>query len=226
MMNLGSQRCCVNRLVTGPIGAQGAQGPYGPIGEIGVTGATGSTGSTGDTGLCYRGRQGPKGAVGPQGGSTGDTGPPGPMGASGTDLARNSNFSFTTTLIASYGTGYTNLTTLTNDTINNLVQLYAGTYAINWEILEDWTDSENKFYVSLKNIEIGYLEPEPIVFNAISPCVLYSSNNIFGTGNDKIDILTSGFYSIGLMQSTNTNSGTISIEKKPIKFSITFVLIS
>jgi hypothetical protein len=219
MMNLGSQRCCVNRLVTGPIGAQGAQGPYGPIGEIGVTGATGSTGSTGDTGLCYRGRQGPKGAVGPQGGLTGDTGPPGPMGASGTGSSINSNFSFTTISGASYGSSvYTDLTTLANDTINNLVYLSAGTYAINWEILEGWIDSENKFYVSLVSVT-------PAVFNVSSPCVLYSSNSsnkIFGTGNDKIDILTSGFYSIELMQSTNSVN-PISIPNKSVNFSITFV---
>jgi hypothetical protein len=224
MMNLGSQRCCVNNLVTGPIGARGAQGPYGPIGEIGVTGATGNMGATGATGLCYRGRQGPKGAVGPQGGSTGDTGPPGPMGAAGTGSSINTNFSFTTANDAKYDDiGYTDLIGLSMIQVtSNLVNLSVGTYAINWEILEGWIDSENKFYVSLNNIE--YLEHEPIVFNAISPCVLYSSNNIFGTGNDKIDILTSGFYSIRLMQSTN--SGIISIENKPIKFSITFVLIS
>jgi hypothetical protein len=218
MMNLGSQRCCVNHLVTGPIGAQGAQGPYGPIGTIGVTGSTGNTGATGNTGLCYRGRQGPQGAVGPQGGSTGDTGPPGPTGAPVTDLSINSNFSFTTTPGASYdSSSYTDLTTLTNDTINNsVIFLLGGTYAINWEISEDWADSENKFYVRLDFVT-------PAVFNDISPCVLYSSNKIFGTGNDVITIVA-GTYSIGLMQS-NT-SGTITIGGKLIKFSITFVLIS
>lgn len=220
MMNLGSQRCCVNRLVTGPIGAHGAQGPYGPIGEIGVTGSTGNTGATGATGLCYRGRQGPKGAVGPQGGLTGDTGPPGPMGAPGTGSSIKSNFSFTTISGASYGSSvYTNLTTLANDTINNLVYLSAGTYAINWEILEGWIDSENKFYVSLDSVT-------PAVFNDISPCVLYSSNSsnkIFGTGNDVIDISTLGIYYIKLMQS-NTST-TISIPNKSVNFSITFVLI-
>ncbi len=222
-MNLGSQRCCVNRLVTGPIGARGAQGPYGPIGEIGVTGATGATGSTGDTGLCYRGRQGPKGAVGPQGGSTGDTGPPGPMGATGTGSSINSNFSFTTTFIASYGSSeYTDLTSFATSIISNSVTfLVGGTYAINWEILEGWIDSENKFYVSLDSVT------HPKVFNAIRPCVLYSSNSsnkIFGTGNDVIDISTSGTYSIGLMQSTNSIN-PIPIENKSINFSITFVLI-
>ena len=217
MMNLGSQRCCVNHLVTGPIGAQGAQGPYGPIGEIGVTGSTGNTGATGATGLCYRGRQGPKGSVGPQGGLTGDTGPPGLQGDPGSGSAINSYFSFTTTPGASYNnTGYTDLTTLTNDIINNSVTLSVGTYAINWEILEDWADSENKFYVSLNLVT-------PAVFNVSSPCVLYSSNKIFGTGNDVITI-GAGTYSIELMQSTN--STTITIGNKSIKFSITFVLIS
>jgi hypothetical protein len=227
MMNLGSQRCCVNHLVTGPIGTQGAQGPYGPIGTIGVTGSTGNTGATGDPGLCYRGRQGPQGAVGPQGGLTGDTGIPGPQGAPGTtSLAINSNFSFITTPDASYGTGYTDLiglsSTLSSTLINNSVTFsLGGTYAINWEISEDWADSENKFYVRLNNIGIEYLEPT--IFNAISPCVLYSSNKIFVTGNDIITI-GAGTYSIELMQS-NT-SGTITIGGKLIKFSITFIQIS
>lgn len=221
MMNLGSQRCCVNHLVTGPIGAHGAQGPYGPIGEIGVTGSTGNTGATGATGLCYRGRQGPKGAVGPQGGSTGDTGPPGLQGVSGTGLSINSNFSFTTTPGASYNnTIYTDLISLSiiPVTANSVTFLSTGKYAINWEIYEDWADSENKFYVSL-----DYVIPK--VFKYTSPCVLYSSNKIFGTGNDIITIGITGTYSIGLMQSTNSNI-PILIGNKSVKFSITFVLIS
>jgi hypothetical protein len=75
----------------------------------------------------------------------------------------------------------------------------------------------------LNNIGIGYLEPKPIVFKDTSPCVLYSNNKIFGTGNDVI-IIDAGDYSIGLMQS-NTST-TIPIRGKLIKFSITFVLIS
>lgn len=222
-MNLGSQRCCVNHLVTGPIGAQGAQGPYGPIGIIGVTGSTGNTGATGATGLCYRGRQGPQGLVGPQGGSTGDTGMPGLQGAPGTtSLAINSNFSFTTTLGASYDSSvYTDLISLSSPIIAHFVTLSVGTYVINWEINEDWADNENKFYVSLIKDSSSY---EPTIFNAISPCVLYSSNKIFGTGNDVITI-GAGTYSIELMQSTNSVN-PITIGGKLIKFSITFIQIS
>jgi hypothetical protein len=218
MMNLGSQRCCVNRLVTGPIGKLGAQGSYGPIGTIGVTGSTGNTGATGATGLCYRGRQGPKGFVGPQGGSTGDTGMPGLQGDPGTtSLAINSNFSFITKNDASYDSSvYTDLISLSSPIIAHFVILSAGRYAINWEISEDWADNENKFYVSLNSIE-------PEIFKYSSPCVLYSSNKIFGTGNDVITI-GAGTYSIELMQSTN--STTILIGGKLIKFSITFIQIS
>ena len=213
MMNLGSQRCCANHLVTGPIGAQGAQGSYGEIGGIGVTGATGSTGATGNPGFCFRGCQGPQGFFGPQGGLTGPTGL---QGAPGTGLSINTHFSFTTALEASYGLRYTDLTLLTTEPISNSITLPRGTYAINWEISEDWIDPENMFYVSLNNFE-------PIIFNHISPCVLYSRNKIFGTGNDVITI-SEGTYFIELIQSSNSNI-PISIGNKTIKFSIIFVLI-
>lgn len=223
-MSLGSQRCCINNLfINGHTGAQGTIGAYGSIGEKGVTGVTGNTGLTGATGICYKGRQGPQGPIGPQGGSTGDTGPAGPEGDSGYESSINRNFTFTTETGSSYNDiGYTDLTLFATSAISNSVTLLFGSYSINWEIVEGWTDNENKFYVRL-NSGSSYLYPE--VFNSTSPCVLYSGNTqINGIGNDIITIPAGGIYSIELMQSTN--SGTILIlSLKTIKFSITFVKI-
>ena len=223
-MNLGSKRCCINNLIKGSTGAQGAIGLQGSIGEIGVTGTTGNTGSTGATGLCYRGRQGPQGSVGEQGGSTGNTGAIGPVGIPGTQTAINSNFTFTTNNSASYS-GYTDLTSFSTSPISNSVNLLAGDYSINWEINENWIDSENNFYVRLNTPGPVYIYPK--VFNLNFPCVLYSNssyNKIFGTGNDVITIPNTGLYYIELLQSTNS-SNTVVIPSKTIKFSITFIQI-
>ena len=220
-MNLGSKRCCINNLIKGNTGAQGAIGLQGSIGEIGVTGTTGNTGTTGATGLCYRGRQGPQGSVGEQGGSTGNTGAIGPVGISGTVEAINTNFTFTTDSSAIYSnSGYTDLTFFATSHIVTFSS--TGTYSINWEINENWIDSENKFYVRLNGPGPSYLYPT--VFNNTDPCVLYSSNKIFGTGNDVITISNTGIYSIELLQSTNSIN-TVAIPFKTIKFSITFIKI-
>ena len=219
-MSLGSNRCCSLPTNTNVVGPQGANGPYGSIGQIGITGSTGSIGVTGATGLCYRGYKGPQGL---QGGSTGNTGPPGPQGASGSTNGIHRNFSFTTGSTASYNTVYTDLTGFTSTSITKSVILLAGTYSINWEILEGWTDTENKFYVRLTKSDLTHLSP--IVFTQTHPCVLYSnSTQITGIGNDVITIVDSVAYSIELMQS-NTSS-QIQIGTKPITFSITFVQIS
>ncbi len=226
-MNLGSKRCCINNLIKGNTGAQGAIGLQGSIGEIGVTGTTGNTGSTGDTGLCYRGRQGPQGSVGEQGGTTGNTGAIGPVGISGTVEAINSNFTFTTNSSATYSnTGYTDLTIFAISPIisNSVNFLSTGTFSINWEINENWIDSENKFYVRLNGLGPGPGYLYPTVFNNTNPCVLYSSNKIFGTGNDVITISNAGIYSIELLQSTNSIN-TVAIPSKTINFSITFIKI-
>jgi hypothetical protein len=233
-MNLGRKRCCINSLIKGNTGAQGAIGFHGVIGEKGVTGSTGVTGATGATGLCYRGRQGPIGSIGEQGGSTGNTGAIGPIGASGTDSAINRNFTFTTDGDAYYDNSvYTDLTSFATTSISNSVTLLAGTYSINWEIVEDWIDPENKFYVRLNGSGIlGYRFPEvfrpSILTNPEYPCVLYSGNTqITGIGNDKITIQLSdvGSYSIELLQSTNSTE-PIEISSKTINFSITFVKTS
>jgi hypothetical protein len=227
-MNLGTRRCCINSLIKGNTGAQGAIGYYGVIGEKGITGSTGVTGVTGATGLCYRGRKGPMGSVGEQGGLTGNTGAIGSIGPSGTDLSINSNFTFFIDSESSYdNSGYTDLTNLTTPPEVNSVSLSSGTYSINWEIVEDWVDPKNKFYVRLNkssNPGTGYYYP--IVFNNTEPCVLYSGNTqITGIGNDVIDITHLGDYAIELLQSTNSNN-SIDISSKRIKFSITFVKTS
>jgi len=220
-MSLGSQRCCINNLfINGHTGAQGTIGAYGSIGEKGVTGVTGNTGLTGDTGICYKGRQGAQGSIGNQGGLTGDTGAIGPEGDSGSESSINRNFTFTTETGSSYNSEYTDLTLFATSAISNSVTLLSGSYSINWEIVEGWSDNENKFYVRL-NSGSSYLYPK--VFKLEHPCVLYSSNTqINGIGNDIITVPT-GIYSIELIQSTN--SGTILIPSKTIKFSITFVKI-
>ena len=221
-MNLGSQRCCINNNIKGNTGTKGNIGPYGPIGPIGLTGTTGNTGLIGDTGLCYRGRQGTQGPVGAQGGLTGNAGPIGPVGSSGTDLAQNVHFTFTTNNSASYSSaGYTDLTNLTSQTLINNISLASGTYSINWEIFEGWTDSGNKFCVIFNNVVPTY----STVFTETNPLVLLLNPNIskmYGIGNDVVTFSSNDTYTIKLLQST-TSGSIINIPSKTVNFSITFI---
>lgn len=230
-MILGSNRCCVNNVFKGITGEDGKIGVAGPIGIMGYTGSTGITGPQGATGLCYRGYKGPQGFIGPQGGSQGNAGPIGPVGLAGptgstgsTGSNRNLNFSFTTSTTSSYSSpGYTDLTNLASGSVSNIITLGSGTYAINFEINEDWTDTGNKFYVGFYN---GLTYEYSTVFTQTTPLVLNTNTSIskmYCIGNDLIN-LTATNYTINLFQSTT--SGTINIPSKTVNFSITFIQLS
>ena len=222
-MILGSNRCCVNNLFKGITGSDGKIGVAGPIGSMGHSGSTGAVGPQGATGLCYRGYKGPQGFIGPQGGLTGNAGPIGPVGPAGpTGSNQNLNFSFTTSIGASYSTSYIDLTSLASGAVTNTILLGAGTYAINFEINEDWTDTGNKFYV-------GFNNGSPInstVFTGAKPLVLNTNTSkMYGIGNDVVTFSSIiDTYTIELFQSTT--SGTINIPSKTVNFSITFIKLS
>lgn len=220
-MNLGSNRCCINDIFKDIPGPEGRIGVGGPIGIMGNTGPTGTTGPQGATGICYRGYKGAPGAVGPQGGLTGNTGPIGPVGLPG-PVTQNLNFSFTTYGGASYSSiGFTDLTTLASPPITtNTITLGTGTYAINFEINEYWTDTGNQFYVSFNNVS----SINSTVFTQINPLVLNTNTNVnkmYGIGNDVVTF-TAATYTIELFQSTTTTPGPIDISDKTVNFSITF----
>lgn len=222
-MNLGSDRCCVNNIVRGIPGSKGLMGVAGPIGGIGSTGPTGNTGPTGDTGLCYRGSKGPMGAQGPQGGTQGAVGLIGPPGPPGTEVAQNSNFSFTTSSPSTYSSsGFTDLTSLATVAPNNTITLPTiGTYLVKFMIDLDWADPGNKFYVRFNN---GTSYEYSTVFNDIRHLVLISNGSkLNGIGNDLVT-LSSTNYTIELLHSTT--SGSIDISNKNVKFSITFIKLS
>jgi hypothetical protein len=226
-MILGSNRCCVNNVFKGITGSDGKIGIAGPIGIMGYTGSAGISGPQGATGLCYRGYKGPQGFIGQQGGLTGNTGPIGPVGPTGptgpTVSNRNLNFTFTTSIGASYSSsGFTDLTSLASGAVTNTILLGAGTYAINFEINEDWTDTGNKFYV-------GFNNGSPInstVFTGAKPLVLNTNTSkMYGIGNDVVTFSSIiDTYTIELFQSTT--SGTINIPSKTVNFSITFIQLS
>ena len=229
-MILGSNRCCVNNIFKGITGEDGNKGVAGPIGIMGYTGSTGITGPQGATGLCYRGYKGPQGFIGPQGGSQGNAGPIGPVGSAGptgsTGSNRNLNFSFTTSTTSSYSSpGYTDLTGLASGSVSNTIILGTGTYAINFEINEDWTDTGNKFYVGFNNGGTT----NSTVFTGTKPLVLLLNTNVgkmYGIGNDVVTFSSIiDTYTIELFQST-TSVSTINIPGKTVNFSITFIKLS
>lgn len=224
-MNLGRDRCCINDIFKGIPGSDGKIGVAGPIGIMGYTGSTGTTGPQGATGLCYRGYKGPQGAVGAQGGSQGNAGPIGPVGLAGTGVAQNLNFTFTTSTPSSYSSpGFTDLTNLASSSVSNTITLGSGTYAINFEINEDWTDPGNKFYVRFNNGSAI----NSTVFTHTKPLVLLLNPNtskMYGIGNDVVTFSSIiDTYTIELLQSTT--SGTIDISDKTVNFSITFIKTS
>ena len=224
-MSLGNRRCCINK-VNNNEGPQGAIGAYGPIGEIGITGSTGSTGPDGSTGLCYRGYKGPQGSIGPQGGTTGPTGPIGEIGSSGIQQSLNLTFTFSTIPLASYDAiGFTDLTSFATTPISNALLLSIGKYAIKFEIYENWTDTDSKFYVRLND---GSSYIYSYVFKPLTSSYLAlnnSSTNLYGIGNDTVTITNFGLHTIELLQSTNSSS-PILIPNKTVNFSITFVKIA
>jgi hypothetical protein len=222
-MILGSNRCCINDIFRGIPGPEGRIGVGGPIGIMGNIGPTGTTGPQGDTGLCYRGYKGPMGPQGPQGGTQGAVGLMGPSGSPGTEVAQNSNFSFTTSSpTISSSSGFIELTSLANVAPSNSITLPTnGNYLVKFMVELDWLDSGNKFYVRFNN---GSSYEHPTVFNDIRHLVLNSEGTkLNGIGNDLVNFSSTN-YTIELLHSTT--SGAIDISNKNVKFSITFIKLS
>jgi len=229
-MYLGNRRCCINNIVNNVAGPQGAQGPYGTIGEIGITGVTGPDGLQGDTGICYRGLKGSVGYKGPQGGLTGDAGPPGPNGTAGPyNSSKNLHFNFTIEPDQSYSNTFIELTNLATAPVSNTISLTSGNYVIQYQLSEDWTDVNSVFYIEFYD-SYDSISTYPYVFNPTysQPSYLVlttNGTNLFGTGNDFINIPNNGTYEARLYQS-NASGQTILIGGKTVYFSITFTKIS
>jgi hypothetical protein len=228
-MYLGNRRCCINNIVNNVAGPQGAQGPYGTIGEIGITGVTGPDGLQGVTGLCYRGLKGAVGYKGPQGGLTGDAGPPGPNGESGPyNSSKNLHFNFTINSDQSYSNSFIELTNLATVPVSNTISLTSGNYVIQYQLSENWNDTNSRIYIEFYDTNATY----PYVFNPtnLSYLVLTTNGttngtNLFGTGNDFVNLLSSTSYAVRLYQS-NASGTTVQIGGKKVYFSITFTEIS
>lgn len=225
-MYLGNRRCCINNIVNGVTGPQGAQGLYGPIGEIGLTGYTGPDGLQGDTGICYRGAKGSVGYRGPQGGLTGDAGPPGPKGTAGPyNASVNVNFSFTISNGQSYSNSFIELTNLATAPVSNTIYLTSGNYVIQYQLSENWADLNSVFYIEFYDGVSTY----PYVFNPTNSSYLVLSaneTNLFGIGNDFVNLLSSTSYAVRLYQKTTKPATTIPIGGKTVYFSITFTKLS
>ena len=233
-MNLGSNRCCVNSLNTNIVGPQGAIGHFGPIGVIGNTGFTGSKGFIGATGLCYRGYKGDPGPRGLQGGPTGPTGAVGPVGPSGTaSSALNINFTINTNSGSSYNnTTFTTLNSLHNPgVLVDTITLPIGDYALSWEIIENWSDNENKVFIQFVNVNgattttiYPYVNDKNINTYVVLKTDTIQSK-LSGIQNDFISITNLLDYKVEILQSTNSIT-PVSIPNKTIQFNLTLVKLS
>ena len=221
LTNLGRNRCCN---IPNPLkGLNGDQGPGGQIGPFGDTGEDGPIGSTGPTGLCYRGPKGQNGPKGPTAGITGPTGTPGPY-----IINYNTYFTTTTSSLSTYNSTFTNLSdTIISGSTNITLPLGEQKWAISWNIVENWSDSDNQFYVRLENFYYPGTYYEPATFTQDHPYYLYSGNSdtqLYGSGNDYLDL--SGTqeldYIVQVMQ--KTTSGT-PVTFSRLSFNITFTQI-
>ena len=220
LTNLGRNRCCD---IPNPLkGLKGEQGSGGQIGPIGTDGPTGPTGFTGPTGLCYRG---PNGQIGPRGPATGTTGP---TGTPGSYIVNYNTYFTTTSSNTTYNSTFTNVsTTVTAGSANITLPLGEQKWAISWNIVENWNDSDNQFYVRLENYYYPGTYFEPATFTEDHPYYLYSGNNdskMYGSGNDYLDLTSTQevAYVVQLMQ--KTTSGT-PVTFSGLTFSITFTQI-
>jgi hypothetical protein len=220
LTNLGRNRCCN---IPNPLkGLKGDQGPGGQIGPFGDTGEDGPIGSTGPTGLCYRGPKGQNGPKGPTAGITGPTGTPGPY------IINYNTYFTTTTSLSTYNSTFTNLSdTIISGSTNITLPLGEQKWAISWNIVENWSDSDNQFYVRLENFYYPGTYYEPATFTEAHPYFLYSGNSdtkLYGSGNDYLDL--SGTqeldYIVQVMQ--KTTSGT-PVTFSRLSFNITFTQI-
>jgi len=227
-MYLGNRRCCINNVIQGFTGPQGAQGMNGLIGTIGLTGSQGNLGPQGVTGLCYRGVKGAVGYRGPQGGLTGDSGLPGPKGNTGPyNNSSNLHFSFTINPGEVYSNSFKELTSLASTPVSNTIFLTSGNYSIQFQLSENWVDDNSVCYIEFYNTVTTNLYYS-YVFNPSnsSYLVLYNNDsNLFGTGNDFINLPNNNFYAIRIYQ-LNTSGQTIQIGGKVVYFSISFTKVS
>lgn len=197
-MYLGNRRCCVNNIVQGITGSQGPQGAYGNIGNIGLTGSTGATGAQGSVGICHSNGKSEK-------------------------KTYNLKYSF---LIGNgqYSNDFIELTSLATIPVANTIVLNSGIYTIQYQISENWTNTNSIFYIELTN-GIKYYS---YVFNPINESYLVLSTNgtnLFGIGNDVINLPNNTTYAVKIYQS-NTSGTTVLIDGKTVYFSITFTKIS
>lgn len=212
--NLGKNRCC--DIANPPKGNTGSIGPGGAIGPSGTTGPTGTFGQTGPTGLCYRGQKGPVGPQGPQAGLVGPTGTPGAF-----IINFNSYFS------ASPGGTYSNsFTTLGNTNI--ILPLSNQKWAISWNIVENWQDTSNQFYVRISEYYNPSTHYYPNTFSNNNPYYIYSGNNnasMYGSGNDYLDLTGSPEIDFVIELRQKTMSGTPVTVSGSLTFNITFTQI-
>lgn len=212
--NLGKNRCC--NISNPPKGLTGDKGPGGAIGPSGITGPTGTFGQTGPTGLCYRGPKGPVGPQGPQNGLTGPTGTPG-----GFIINYNSYFS-----ASPGGTYSSSFTTLGNTNI--ILPLSNQKWAISWNIVENWQDTSNQFYVRISEYYNPSTHYYPNTFSNNNPYYIYSGNNnasMYGSGNDYLDLTGSDEIDFVIELRQKTTSSTPVTVSGSLTFNITFTQI-
>ena len=213
--NLGRNRCC--NIPNPPKGIEGDKGPGGEIGTMGTTGPQGQIGITGPTGLCYRGPQGPQGTQGPTNGIIGPTGTPGVF-----IINFNSFFS------ASPGGTYNNSGFTTLGSTNILLPLGEQKWAISWEIVENWQDASNQFYVRLSEFYNPLSNYSPKTFTSGHPFYLYPGNsnaNMYGSGNDYLDLTGTSETDFVIQLMQKTTSGTPVSVSGSLTFNITFTQI-
>ena len=213
--NLGRNRCC--DVPNPPKGSHGEKGHGGPIGFMGDTGPQGPIGQTGPTGLCYRGPQGPQGTQGPQDGIIGPTGTPGSY-----IINYNSYFS------ATPGVTYNNVDFTTLGTTSIVLPLINQKWAISWNIVENWQDASNQFYVELSEYYNPLIKYSPKTFTRTHPYYLYPGNNnasIYGSGNDYLDLTGSNEIDFVIELRQKTTSGTSVSASGSFTFNITFTHI-
>ena len=212
--NLGKNRCC--NIPNPPKGITGNMGHGGAIGPIGLTGPTGTFGLTGPTGLCYRGPKGPVGPQGPQAGLVGPTGTPGAY-----IINFNSYFS-----ASPGGTYSSSFTTLGNTNI--ILPLSNQKWAISWNIVENWQDTSNQFYVRISEYYNPSTHYYPNTFSNNNPYYLYSGNNnasMYGSGNDYLDLTGSSQIDFVVELRQKTMSSTPVTVSGSLTFNITFTQI-
>jgi hypothetical protein len=212
--NLGKNRCC--DIPNPPKGFTGIKGTGGAIGPVGPTGPTGTFGQTGPTGLCYRGPKGPVGPQGPQAGLVGPTGTPGAY-------IINFNSYFSTSPGGTYSNSFTTL-----GNTNIILPLSNQKWAISWNIVENWQDTSNQFYVRISEYYNPSTHYYPNTFSNNNPYYLYSGNNnasMYGSGNDYLDLTGSPEIDFVIELRQKTMSSTPVTVSGSSTFNITFTQI-